>query len=157
MIKFLEKCAQIEHLVSEIYLEFAGNQENDAALKEIWKDMARDEEDHCQQLRLAARLPAREAFDGINKNSPEPEPLYEQAGMTLEKVRKSKFSTLEMLKTAVVLEKEFRKLHATYALEFKNTALKSTFDRLSRADAEHLRALDAYLKQYKEEHQTVKK
>lgn len=152
MIKLLEKCAQIERIVSEIYLEFAGNQESDAALAEIWKDMARDEESHCQQLSLASRLPTREAFEGINKASPDPGPLYEQAEMTLEKVRNNKFSTLEMLKTAVVLEKEFRKIHATYALEFKTTALRSTFDKLARADAEHLRALDAYLKKYKEEH-----
>lgn len=156
MIKFLEKCAQIEHLVSEIYHEFAGNPENDEALANIWKDMARDEEDHCQQLRLAARLPARDAFSGINKNCPEPEALYEQAGTLLEKVRSNKLSMLEMLKTAVILEKEFRKLHVGYALEFKDTTLRSTFERLSRADAEHLRELDAYLKKYKEEQQIGK-
>ena len=119
--------------------------------------MARDEEAHCQQLSLAARLPTYEAFDGISKKSLEPGPLYEQAEMILGKVRNNKLSILEMLKTAVVLEKEFRKIHATYALEFKTTALRSTFDNLARADTEHLRALDTYLKKYKAEHSSLLK
>ena len=155
MIRFLEKCAQIEHIVSEIYLEFAGNQENDAVLASIWKDMARDEEDHCQQLRLAARLPAEESFSTINGKCPEPEPLYVQAGMILEQVKQRQFSVLERLKTAVALEKEFRKIHASYALVFKATELRATFDRLARADADHLRELDTYLKQYKAKHRAL--
>ena len=152
MIRFLEKCAQIERLVSEIYFEFAGSQENDEALTNIWKDMARDEENHCQQLRLAARLPVRETFSGINPKSPEPESLYEQATTILEKAKQTPFSRLDMLKTAVILEKEFRKLHTAVALEFNDADLRKTFDSLSRADSEHLRELDAYLKGYKEKH-----
>ncbi len=153
MIKFLDKCAQIEHMVSEIYLEFAGNQENDAVLTSIWKEMSRDEEDHCQQLRLAARLPEKESFSAVNEECPEPGPLYEQAGTILEQVKQRQFSVLEMLKTAVALEKEFRKIHTSFALIFKTAELRKTFDRLARADAEHLRELDAYLKRYKAERQ----
>jgi len=156
MIKFLEKCAQIEQLVSEIYYVFASNPENDETLANIWKDMARDEGDHCQQLRLAARLPASDAFNGVNKNCPAPEALHEQAELLLEKARSNNLSILEMLKTAVVLEKEFRTLHAGSGLEFKNASLRSTFEKLSRADAEHLRELDAYLTKYKAERQTGK-
>lgn len=157
MIKFLEKCAQVEHLVSEIYFEFAGNQENDDALTRIWKDMARDEENHCQQLRLAARLPIRETFSGINPKSPKPEPLHELAGSILEKAKQTPPSKLDMLKTAVLLEKEFRKLHTAAALEFNDAGLRKTFDSLSRADSEHLRELDAYLKEYKEKHKAGQK
>ena len=157
MIRFLEKCAQVEHLVSEIYFEFSGSQENDEALTRIWKDMARDEENHCQQLRLAARLPIRETFSGINPKCPKPEPLCEQASTILEKTKQNPFSMLDMLRTAVVLEKEFRKLHTAAALEFSDADLRKTFDRLSRADSEHLRELDAYLKEYKEKQKAGEK
>ncbi len=112
--------------------------------------MARDEETHCQQMRLAARLPIHETFSGINPKSPKPESLYEQATTLVKKTKQTPFSRLDMLKTAVILEKEFLKLHTAVALEFNDADLRKTFDRLARADSEHLRELDAYLKEYKE-------
>jgi hypothetical protein len=151
ILKILEKCAQIENIVSKIYLEFSGNNNNDKVLAGIWMDMSKDEEDHCQQLRLASRLPINESFDGLKDKCLDPNELYEQAVAILEDAKSRQFTVLDMLKTAVVLEKEFRKLHAPYALEFKDPALKETFERLARADIKHLEDLDAYLKKYKSE------
>jgi rubrerythrin len=151
IVKFLQKCADIEHMVSEIYLEYSNKELNDEVLKEIWKKLSRDEQDHCQQLKLASRLPVAESFAGISDKCPDPNELFEQAGTFLEDAKAQQLSVLDMLKTAVILEKEFRKLHALYALEFKDHSLKKTFQLLASDDQEHLIELDAYLKKYKME------
>ena len=152
MLKFLNKCAQIEETTALIYHEFANNKHCDETLVTIWKRMAKDEEDHAQQLRLASRLPTRETFQGHRVNGPDPDTLKTLADNILIKAQKENYELLDMLKDAVVLEKEFRKIHATYALEFKNPSLLETFKRLANADAEHLTELDTYLKRFKEKH-----
>ena len=157
MVKFLNTCAQIEETAAQIYHEFASDQKCDEALVAIWQKMAKDEEDHAQQLRLAARLPAKETFTGRRDNGPATDTLKALADGILIKARSEGYELLDMLKTAVILEKEFRKIHATYALEFKNPSLLETFKRLARADAEHLKELDAFLKIFREKHRSGSK
>lgn len=152
MVKFIKECAKIEETAALIYHEFSRNKHCDAELVKIWQDMARDEEDHALQLKFALRVPLGEAFSGVRNNCPDPEKLYALASGILQKTRENGCQLLEMLKDAVTLEKEFCKIHATYALEFKEPGLLKTFKALANADAEHLQALQNYLKRYKEEH-----
>ncbi len=152
MVKFLSNCVKLEETAALIYHEFVKNQNCDDTLVQIWKDMARDEEDHANQLKLALRLPIKDVFSGIKDQTPDPEELSKIAQALLERAKQPDLSLLDMLKNAVVLEKEFRKVHALYALKFKDPKLASTFERLSRADDEHLEALNIYLKRYKAKH-----
>ncbi len=152
MLKFLNKCAQIEETAALIYHEFSGNAKCDETLALVWEKMARDEEDHAKQLKLAMRLPVRDIFKSAGANSPNPETLNELACSILVRAKEDSYTLLNMLKDAVLLEKEFRKIHATYAIEFKDPSLLETFKRLARADEEHLKALDDYLKDYKKKH-----
>lgn len=152
MQKFLSKCADIEGTVALIYQEFARNPQSDKTLMKIWQDLATDEEAHVQQLKLAMRLPTQSVFNGLSSDSPDPDELLRVARELLVKAREGQMSLLDMLKSAVVLEKDFRKVHATCSLLFKEAPLKKTFSALAKADGEHLAALDAYLKDYKAQH-----
>ncbi len=157
MHKFLNICAEVEETVAQIYHEFASNPQSDAALVRIWKDLAKEEEAHAQQLKLAMRLPVKHVFNGLSKGTPSPEELHQVALDLLKKARGGEMGLLDMLKSAVLLEKEFRKVHATCSLQFKDESLKATFTALAKADADHLAALDDYLTKFKKKHAPASK
>lgn len=153
MVKFLNKCAEIELQAAQIYFVFSANPNCDQTLAKIWGTMARDEENHAAQLRLAMRLPMNESFEKLKEGIADPDELFQVARQIESRARGSVLSVLEMLKTAVVLEREFRKLHATYVLTFKDPKLLDVFQRLARADEQHVGELQEYIKLFKEQHQ----
>ncbi len=153
MNKFLDLCAQVEETASLIYLEFASSSQPDKELQSIWQKMARDEQQHAQQLRLAIRLPKNESIqDVLAEDCPEPAELLLRSSEILEDFKEETFSILKMLKAAVELEKDFLKIHATYALTFKTPSLKQTFEALARADQHHTGELNGYIRKFKAKH-----
>lgn len=152
MQKFLNACAEVEEAIGQIYREYEKLSQGEEVLEQIWRDMARDEDAHAQQLRLAMRLPVKTAFAGIKEGAPDLDELRRVAAEALVEARTGKMKLLEMLKTAVSLENNFRGIHAGCALLFKDPSLQKTFKALARADQEHLAALDAYLKGFKKKH-----
>ena len=152
MQKFILKSIEIEDLAQLIYQEFYKNKRCSEELLHIWQQMAQDEGDHAQGLRLALRLHNTETFLGIRTDCPNPEELKGQLEEMLEKAKTAGFSEYEMLRNAVTLENRFRKFHATYALVFKDPGLFKTFNALARADAEHLEGLNSYITKYKASH-----
>lgn len=152
MLKFLNKCAQIEEITASIYHEFANNDKCDETLAAIWLKMARDEEGHAQQLKLASRLLKTNTIKrniGKNVNTDE---IIDFASKILSKARNGCYEKLDMLKVAVVMENSFRDIHATAALEFSDPSLLSTFRHLACEDAVHLNALQKYIHHYKNDH-----
>ncbi len=149
MKKFITSSIEIEVAAAQIYHEFAKSKVCNEELISIWKGMAKDEEDHANALRLAARIPFQEAFLGIQEECPNPEDLMELLNTLLTRAKEGSESELSMLKDAVVLENKFRKFHATYALIFRDQDMQKTFSALSRADDKHLEALNLYIKEFK--------
>jgi rubrerythrin len=149
MKKFIASSIEIETVAALIYYEFAKSKVSNEELAVIWKDMAKDEEDHANALRLAARVPSEETFQGIQEDCPNPESIMELLNTLLARAKKGHEAELSMLKDAVILENKFRKFHATYALIFKDPGMQKTFSALARADDKHLEALKLYIKEFK--------
>lgn len=150
MVKFINTCARIEEMAAKVYHEFSRNSRCDAELTAIWSKMARDEEDHAHQLRLVMRLSATEILEKISEKCPDPEELSTRLEQILQDAREGNQEVLEMLKVAVVLEKEFRRVHVATSLIFRDPNLLKTFERLAAADDVHVRELQAYIKRFKE-------
>ena len=150
MVKFINTCAQIEEMAAKVYHEFSRNSHCDAELAAIWRKMARDEEDHAHQLRLVLRLSANEILDNINDKCPNPDELSTRLEQILKEARQGNQELLDMLKVAVVLEKEFRRVHVAAALVFKDQHLLKMFEMLAAADDVHVEDLQLYIKRYRE-------
>jgi rubrerythrin len=150
MKKFLVKSVEIEEMAADVYRQFARNDKSGERLTKIWRQMAKDEEDHALALKLALRVPYEETFSGLRDDCPDPDKLKTMITEILERAKEGVSDEHQMLKDAVILENNFRKFHATYALAFNDESLLKTFKALSRADELHLKGLNDYLKEYKE-------
>ncbi|MDT8444459.1 MAG: ferritin family protein [Desulfuromonadales bacterium] len=154
MIEFVRRCVGIEEMAAQVYREFARQSQQNPELVSIWQEMARDEEMHADQLRFALRMPAKEAFEGVIADVPDPGALCATVEGLLARAKAMELTTLDMLKDAVTLEKEFRKVHATYVLLFKEKKMFEVFQRLAREDDQHIAALQGYIQVFKEQLRT---
>lgn len=145
-IKFLTACALVEEAAANIYREMstAARDIKDEELSLIWTEMAKDEEDHAQQLRMAARLSRNDVFDETKCNFvADPAALSAQAASFLEMIVAGQLTELDMLNIASELEKKFCQLHVSCSLAFKEESLKNMFKALARADDKHVAKLNA--------------
>ena len=152
MKRILEMFVRIELLAGQIYTEFAASDKSDDELKKIWLKMARDEQDHANALKLALRLPSDEFMPYVHKDCPDPEASIRTLSTILGRAKTHSDTKVQMLADAVMIEKTFRVVHATYSLSFKGQSLQQTFARLSRSDEEHVAELKKYIEHYKQEH-----
>jgi rubrerythrin len=145
LIKFLTACALVEESLANIYREMAAaSAMKDRELSAIWMEMARDEEDHAQQLRMAARLTRDNAFDAeASKIDIDPSVLTSRANAFLEQIVSGQLTESDMLRIALELEEEFSRLHATSALAFRDGSLKEMFKAMARAEDKHTASLIA--------------
>lgn len=148
MIKFLTSCALVEDAAARIYSEMAtaASAVNNEELRDIWLEMAKDEEDHAHQLRMAARLSRESVFVGAASiGDIDPGALITRAGSLLDQIVAGQLSDLDMLRLAQQLEGDFNSLHATAALAFKDESMKKMFKALAREDSKHVARLKAKL------------
>lgn len=152
MVRFLASCALVEETSGKIYREMATTAQaaKDETLAAVWTAMAADEEDHANQLRMAARLSREDIFERAVGAIPEPVEMLTRAESLLEQVRGGMLNELQMLEVAVELEGEFQKLHAAYALVFKDESMQKMFNALARAEAKHIEGLFERVRQFKQ-------
>ncbi|MHB8709559.1 MAG: ferritin family protein [Desulfuromonadales bacterium] len=144
MIKFLAACALVEDKAAEIYRAMAATAlaEKNQELAALWLQMAADEEDHAQQVRLAARLSREKIFVELKMDREEtPFASLERIETLLKEVTSTRLNEPEMLRVAVELESHFHKVHTSYTILFQDPSMKKMFDALARADDKHLAGL----------------
>ena len=102
------------------------------------------------------RLSSSDTLSNANKDCPDPDELLKLADNILQKAGEEKYGVQDMLMDAVTLEGDFRKVHATYALTFKDPSLLSMFKCLAQDDAEHINEINTYIKDYNGRHRSGK-
>lgn len=148
MIKFLAACALVEDKAAEVYRAMADTAlaEKNQELAALWLQMAADEEDHAQQVRLAARLSREKIFVELKMDGEEtPFALMERIEAILQSVTSTLLSEPEMLQVAVDLERHFHKVHTAYTILFQEPSMKKMFDALARADDKHMAGLRVHI------------
>jgi len=144
MVKFLVSCALVEDKAAQVYqsLRDAALATGDEELGGLWQRMAREEESHALQLRLAARLSREHVFELLPPgDKTDPAVLLELAEALLERARSEQLDELGMLQIGDELETGFHSIHTAYTLLFGDPGLKKMFDALARDDNQHLAAL----------------
>jgi rubrerythrin len=144
LLTTLEKCASIEETVGEIYRRLAEAVACDGLLRKIWRQMAQDEEAHAAQLRMARRMAKVADLTESRVAAGEVELLARRALDVLAEITTERPSVDGALLLSVGLEQEFLRLHAPNSLSLQDPGLRALFLSLSRADGEHLQALQEY-------------
>lgn len=145
MNKLLRCCEAVESAVAQLYQLLARN-EQQAELRALWRQMAKDEQEHAAQLQFAQRLSGERVFrekDGALFGAMNE--LLRQTEKDLDMVRQERISGGRAIELAVELEMRFCQAHATSALDFDHEGLKKMFQALARADHLHVQGLIDYM------------
>jgi rubrerythrin len=145
MLKFLNTCAEIEDLVGAIYRQLADTLPEGHELRGIWLEMADDEGDHARQIRLAARLPAREVFKGVKVSLSKVQELLQCARGVQKELQEAQLPIQEALQLSLHLEAEFRLVHIALAAEFLEESMRRMFQALAHEDDRHVNLVRHYL------------
>lgn len=154
MRKFINQCAEVEKLIAKTYKVFAESEYTDGELAGVWKQLAKDEEDHAMQLDFANRMPIDVAFRGVSKSTPDPVELYQVVNEVYQKACNGYQDCMEMLNDALTLENGLQGIHASHALLFNEPSLLQMFQSLADSEEEHLAKLHNYRDKFKQERQT---
>ena len=144
MRTFFQRCADIEEALAEIYRELASSPLGDADLRQIWREMAREEGDHARQLRLAARLPEEETVRAARIPLQQVLHLRDLAVAYLQEVKGGTLTLEGALQLSMRLENEFAGIHAHCAAEFIDEQMSAMFRALAWDDERHAQTLFDY-------------
>ena len=151
MRKFISQCVEIEKLIAKTYRTFAESEHTDAELAGVWKQLAKDEDDHAMQLDFAIRLPIDAAFDGVSKSTPDPVEMYQVVNDVYRKACNGYRDSREMLHDALALENGLHGIHATQALLFKDPSMLKLFQSLADSEEKHVAKLHDYLDKFRQD------
>ncbi len=147
MQRQLFDCAQIEESIGDIYRALAARDGMDTELRALWRELARDEDAHAEQLRFAGRLSGENimrednaVFEGLGE-------LRQTLGRIKEEVAKASLSQQRALQVTVKLEEDFCRLHLGAVAEISDPKMREMFQALARSDREHVARLQQYLKE----------
>lgn len=148
---FLNDCCKIELMVSRIYQHFAAQPDYPERLRQLFRQLAQDEEEHARQFDLALELP--EGAVGSVKRI-----TWEKVSQGLNKAR-TLFQDLQhhqcdaekALKVAMRLEEEFIRIHLDNSILITDERISSMFRGLAKGDDEHLAVLREHVEWWKQQ------
>lgn len=148
MRQFLNRCAEVEETIAQIYTELAATVRAEQELKNIWLAMADDEGEHAREIRMAVRMLKEDILLDEQVADAEIRQLLAQARDLLAKVRQSDLVVKEALRLSLHLEEDFRRVHLLCAVRFADEGIRRVFELLGRADQEHVARLGDYCRKF---------
>ncbi|WP_367401649.1 hypothetical protein [Geoalkalibacter halelectricus] len=116
----------------------------------MFRELARDEEDHAIQLECALEVP-RELMESqveVDAALGKAQSLLEKARLILDGLERHPISQADVLKISMELEKNFREMHLFALVTFPDEKTKKMFSRFARYEADHLALLKTFRKGY---------
>lgn len=141
MRKHLNVCIRIEETAGKIYRKMAISARLSVPARQTVLELADDEEDHANQLRLALRLPENVFVTAAPTTGQGAQELLKQAEQILSKVSHIEVDDQQAISIGIELEKKFRQVHLANSYDFKKRDLKEMFAAMALADAEHCQRL----------------
>lgn len=145
MNAILQTCIDIEMQVGEIYRQLAGHPGAGEELRDIWREMADDEQRHAHRIRLVADRLEMAGVREFGLTGTQAQELLDRAGEILHDIQEGRLSVDEAIYASVELEDAFIKAHLGYAEAGGQPDLQTMFKSLAEADREHTRRLKSYL------------
>jgi len=149
MRSYLNDCQKIEQVMGEFYRKLAGFPSYSRSLREIFEQMAEDEDDHARQLEIAKGVPEDLFFAGTSIEAERLDRLLQRAQQLLKLADDPPRSESLMLETARDMEQEFMEVHLKNSVRFHRPELAGLFEDLAREDEKHLETLDTYYQRQK--------
>ena len=141
MQAYLDFCRRIEETVGAVYRHWAETQDCSEELREFWRKLAMEEEQHAGQLQFAARLVAAEDVGTATLTGGELQDMLAQAEEVLREARSRNLDAKTALRLALRLEEGFQSLHAVNAMNFSDPELRRLFAGLAAGDEQHVAAV----------------
>ena len=143
MRKFLKTCAEIEKTIAEIYRCFAEKVFCDEELKEIWRTMAQEEDQHALEIGFASRLPQEGMFK-LQKDQATVDQLLDTARQILWKAKSTDLSRDAAVNYTLQLEQKFLEVHIASAVEFEQESMRKMFQSIVQSEEVHCQAIKDY-------------
>ena len=144
MRKFLKTCAEIEKTVAEIYRCFADRVSCDEELKDIWRSMAQEEDQHALEIGFASRLPQEGMFKLQKQDQGTVDRLLETARQILWTAKTTDLSPDAAVNYTLQLEQEFLEVHIVSAVEFEQDSMRKMFQSIVQSEEVHCQAIKDY-------------
>lgn len=143
-MQLLQICLEIEETLAKIYRHLEQYGPGNEALRNLWRQLAADEDQHALQIRFLLRLPS----EGLVKEARLPldtaTAMRGYAKKAIREVTEKTISEATALQLARKLEKDFSQVHATVAMDYQQEQTRSMFAALAKADQDHGRMLADY-------------
>jgi len=141
MQRLLTRCAEIEETIAKIYRVLAEVSTYALPLQQFWIEMACDEDDHAQQLKLATRLCNDKVLASELLPLDRVEFLLRETKRFLARLQQGPVSADKALQLTHLLEEQFMQVHINSAATFSDPQLKKMFQALAHSDREHVERL----------------
>ena len=143
-VQLMQICLEVEETLAKIYRRLAEHGPGDETLRQLWRQLAADEDQHAQQIRFLLRLPREGVVKGENLPLATATAMRDYAKKALKEITDKAISEATALQLARKLERDFGQVHATVAMEYQQEQTRSMFAALARADQNHERLLAAF-------------
>lgn len=138
---FLNACYKVETLAAAIYDRLARNTSYSARLCAVFRQLARDERAHAQQIDMVLQAPV-EALDSAPIVAGEViDAAVRSAVEMLEALEREPLSADDALRLTVRLEKQFSLVHVNEAVHFYDPRVAALFAKLADEDRAHVARL----------------
>lgn len=113
-------------------------------MRQLWRQLAADEDQPAQQIRFLLRLPREGVIKGEKLPLATATAMRDYAKKALKEITEKAISEATALRLARKLERDFGQVHATVAMEYQQEQTRSMFAALAKADQDHERLLAAF-------------
>jgi len=145
MRAILQTCIDVEERVGEIYRLLAEHPQAGKELREIWLEMADDEDRHAQRIELVGERLENAGVRECGLSAREILALLDRAGEILQETQEDKLSLEDAPYVTVELEDAFLQAHLGMAAAGSQPDLQTMFKTLAEADRRHTERIRSYL------------
>jgi rubrerythrin len=145
VVDLIEACIAIESAAGQLYSMLAAVHSDDAEISALWLKMAREEQSHAAQFKLALGN-AASIVDTVEAVLAEAEKLRRAVSEMSDRYVASPPSVTEALTAAAKLEDDFAHMHMDRVATFTNKSYKALFKAMMAADNDHVGCLKKALR-----------
>lgn len=139
--RVLDTCCMMEETCAALYRCFGELYAAHSAVSVLWATMAREEENHAQQFRLAYRLQGS-GIASLKTDVVRASSLLAKMEDVYRKVQEIKPSMYDAFKFAIKLEYALAEYHMDSIATFSDKNLEALFVAMRKGDEEHIRRLE---------------
>lgn len=139
-IHILESCWIVEEKCAHIYRHFAKIFANDPVVAELWNKIAKEEDHHADQFRLAA-CHLGTGIKDVKVNDRKVKSIIAKLEKIHEEIRTCHPTLAEAFELALYIEKSLAEYHIGSILTFADNELSKLFKKMELQDQGHLKML----------------